>query len=87
MLEDSDLVGEKRDLKTRGWLIDKKGNVFQICSICVQVQVTINKDSLHEMGYTQLFFGNMDSTMDTAKYGYEVLANEPWLKQIRPMEV
>ena len=84
MLEDSDCVGEKRELKTRGWLVRENGEILSICSICLQVQVTINKDSLFEQGYRKLFFGNMDATMKTAKYGYEVLAEDPWLKQIRP---
>ena len=84
MLEDSDLSGEKRPLKVRGWAIMDKGEIFQLCSICVQVQLTINKDSLYKMGYRKLFFGNMDSTMETCKYGYEVLTEEPWIKQIRP---
>jgi hypothetical protein len=84
MLEDSDCVGHKSELKTRGWLIDKNGTTFQICSICLQVEITINKDSLFDRGYRELFFGNMDATKETAKYGYEILPEDPWLKQIRP---
>lgn len=84
MLEDSDCVGNKRPLKTRGWLEHKDGDTLRICSICLQVEASINKDSLYERGYRKLFFGNMNSTKETAKYGYDILPEEPWLKQFRP---
>jgi len=86
MLEDSDLEGTKKPLRTRGWLVSDDGDISKICSICLQVQVTINKDSLYESGYRKLFFGNMDATMETAKYGYEILSQDPWLKQTRPVK-
>ena len=84
MFEDSDCVGNKRELKTRGWLVHEDGTVSKICSICLQVELSINKDSLFERGYRKVFFGDMNSTMETAKYGYEVLPAEPWVKQFRP---
>ena len=88
MFYDTDASGHRSEkpMKTQGWLVCEDGKTFNICSICLQVQLTINKDGLYEKGYRQIFFGNMDATMDTAKYGYEVLAEEPWLRQIRPKE-
>jgi len=76
----------KTPMKTQGWLTQEDGVVFNICSVCLQVEVTINKDSLYERGYRKLVFGNMDATKETAKYEYEVLAEEPWLKQVKPSE-
>ncbi len=84
MLWDSDLTGKQKPLNTQGWLVDKNGEVLKICSICLQVEITINRDSLYKRGYRKIFFGNMEATMETAKYGYEILPQEPWVNQIRP---
>jgi len=84
MFEDSDLVGNKRELKTRGWLVRDNGDVLSVCSICLQVELTINKDSLYKRGYRNVFFGNMNATKETAKYGYQVLSEDPWIQQIKP---
>jgi len=86
MFYDTSASGHRssRPMKTQGWLVDKDETVFNICSICLQVEVTINKDSLFKRGFRRLFFGNMDATRETAKYEYQVLAKEPWLKQVKP---
>lgn len=82
MLYDRDLEGITRPLKVQGWLIDEKGESYNICSICVQVESTINKESLYERGFRRLLFGSIDSPREEAKYEYEILPEEPYLRKV-----
>ena len=88
MFYDTDVAGHRSEkpMKTQGWLTHADGTTLNICSICLQVEVTINKDSLFKRGYRNLVFGSIDALKETAKYEYKVLAKEPWLEQIRPQK-
>ena len=61
----------------------------ELCSVCLQVQLGINKDSLHQEDspncgrpIKRIFLCNRDMTRIAV---WEVLNREPWLKQVQKL--
>ena len=88
--------GETWNSKTHGYQEiepDENDTLYQrfipICTICFQVQITMNKDSLHEnpapncwKAIKRMFLSNREMTRIAV---WEVLPEKPWLKQIQKL--
>ena len=66
---------------------NKIGRFQEICSVCFQVQMTLNSDSLHEGcnsvdPIVRMFLCEPDMKRIAV---WEVLDHEPWLKQIQKL--
>jgi len=66
-----------------------RGDIWEICSVCLQVQAGINKDCLHKEDapnsvgpVKRLFLCDPDMNRIAV---WEVLDHEPWLKQIQEL--
>jgi len=76
--------------RCHGFQETPEGEFQLICSICFQVQCTINKDSLHGPDcngspFVRMYLVNADAKPRKV-VGYCVLDHEPWLEKFGELE-